>query len=136
MVDMLDKIRTILITKFVDRYKIASTMVGAVIPSIIEKLNPTSKEIKDHEILIVTGVTIEVNVSTIRHAVNLDDKICSCRAWQVTGQPCTHTLSVIAKVSREVHMEDFVPEYYSVDRLRKTCRCFQSNDIQASVATC
>jgi hypothetical protein len=117
---MLYKIRTMLITKFVDRYKIASTMVGAIIPSIIEKLNATSKEIKDHEVLIVAGVTTKVNVSTIRHAINLDDKTCSYRAWQVTGQPCTQTLLVIARLSREVHIEDFVYEYYSVDRLKKT----------------
>jgi hypothetical protein len=117
---MLDKIRTMLITKFVKRYKVASNMVGTIIPSIIEHLNATSKEIKDHEVLIVGGVSAGVIVSTIRHAVNLDGKTCSCRAWQVTGQPCNHALSVIAKLSREVQMKDFVHEYYSVDRLRKT----------------
>jgi hypothetical protein len=50
----------------------------------------------------------------------LDDKTCSYRAWQVTGQPCTQTLLVIARLSREVHIEDFVHEYYSIDRLKKT----------------
>jgi hypothetical protein len=104
IVDMLDKIRTMLVTKFVERYKVASNMVGTIIPSIIEHLNATSKEIKDHEVLIVRGVTAEVTMSTIRHAVNLDGKTCSCRAWQVTGQPCNHALLVIAKLSREVQM--------------------------------
>jgi hypothetical protein len=80
----------------------------------------SSKEIKDHEFLIVGGVTTKVIVSIFRHAVNLDEKTCSCRVWQVTGQPYNHGLSNIAKLSREVHMEDFVHEYYSVDRLRKT----------------
>jgi hypothetical protein len=47
-VDILDKIWTMLITKFVDRYKIASNMVGTIIPSIIEHSNATRKEIKDH----------------------------------------------------------------------------------------
>jgi hypothetical protein len=136
IVDILDKIRTMLITKFVDRYKIASNMVDTIITSVIEQLNATSKEIKDHEVLIVADVTTEVNVSIIRHAVNLDDKTCSYMAWPVTGQPCNHALLVIAKLSREVHMEDFVHEYYSVDRLRMTCMCFQSNDIQASMIMC
>jgi hypothetical protein len=116
---MLDKIRTMLITKFVKRYKVASNIVGIIIPSIIEHLNATSKEIKDHEVQIIRGVTAEVTVSTFRHVVNLDGKTCSCRAWQVTGQPCNHALLVIAKLSREVHMEEFAHEYYSVDRLRK-----------------
>jgi hypothetical protein len=108
-----------LITKFVERYKVASNMVGIIIPSIIENLNATRKEIKDHEVQIIGGVTAEVIVSTFRHAVNLDGKTYSCREWQVTGQPCNHALSVIAKLSREVQMEEFIHEYYSVDRLRK-----------------
>jgi hypothetical protein len=37
----------------------------------------------------------------------------------VTGQPCSHALSVIAKLSREVQMEEFVHEYYFIDILRK-----------------
>jgi membrane-anchored protein YejM (alkaline phosphatase superfamily) len=69
-----------LITKFVDRYKIASNMVDTIITSVIEQLNATSKEINDHEVLIVADVTTEVNVSIIRHAVNLDDKTCSYMA--------------------------------------------------------
>jgi hypothetical protein len=31
---------------------------------------------------------------------------------------------VIAKLSREVQMGDFVHEYYSIDRLRKTMQVF------------
>jgi hypothetical protein len=57
IVDMLDKIRTMLINKFVKRYKVASNIVGIIIPSIIEHLNATSKEIKDHEVQIIRGVT-------------------------------------------------------------------------------
>jgi hypothetical protein len=43
IVDMLDKIRTMLITKFVERYKVASNMVGTIITSIIEHLNSTRR---------------------------------------------------------------------------------------------
>jgi hypothetical protein len=76
-----------LITKFVERYKVASNMVGIIIPSIIEHLNATRKEIKDHEVQIIGGVTAEVTVSTFRHAVNLDGKTCSRRDWAAM-QPC------------------------------------------------
>jgi hypothetical protein len=80
----------------------------------------SSKEIKDREVLIVGGVTIEVTVCILRHVVNLDEKTCSYRAWQVTRQPCNYALLTIAKLSREIHMEDFVHEYYFVDRFRNT----------------
>jgi len=37
----------------------------------------------------------------------------------VTGKPCSHALTLIAKISREVQMDEFVYEYFSVDRYRK-----------------
>jgi hypothetical protein len=35
------------------------------------------------------------------------------------GKPCNHALAVIAKVSSEVNMEDFVHDYFSVERFKK-----------------
>jgi len=37
----------------------------------------------------------------------------------VTGKLCNHALAFIAKLSRDVQMDDFVYEYFSVDRYRK-----------------
>ena len=37
----------------------------------------------------------------------------------MTGKPCSHALAFIAKISREVQMDEFVPGYFSVDRYRK-----------------
>jgi hypothetical protein len=38
----------------------------------------------------------------------------------VTGKPCTHALAFIARPSRKVHMDEFVHDYFSVDRFKKT----------------
>src|SRR5438132_13331110 len=105
---MHDKIRQMIITKFVLRGKIASNMEGIIIPAITNALNAKSKAIKDHEVLICGAMIAEVTVSTIRHAVNLGQKTCTCRVWQVTGKPCSHALAFIAKLSREVCMDNFV----------------------------
>ncbi|XP_062179417.1 uncharacterized protein LOC133884028 [Phragmites australis] len=119
IVDMHDKIRQMIITKFHLRGKIGSNMEGRIIPAITKSLNAKSKAIKDHEVLTCGAGTAEVTVSTIRHVINLEQKTCSCRVWQVTGKPCSHALAFIAKLSREVHMDDFVHEYFSVERFRK-----------------
>jgi hypothetical protein len=60
----------------------------------------------------------EVTMAAIKHALNLGEKTCSCRAWQVYGKPCTHALATIAKVSGEVNMEDFVHDYF-VEKFKK-----------------
>jgi hypothetical protein len=94
-------------------------MVGSIIPSIIHALNAQSKTVKNHEVLICGAGTAEVTVNRFRHVVNLEQKTCSCRAWQVTGQPCSHALAFIAKLSRHVKMDVFVHEYFSVERFKK-----------------
>uniref|UniRef100_A0A0A9D158 SWIM-type domain-containing protein n=1 Tax=Arundo donax TaxID=35708 RepID=A0A0A9D158_ARUDO len=119
IVDMHDKIRQMIISKFVLRAKIASNMEGIIIPSIVKDLNAKNKAIKDHEVLICGARTAEVTVSKVRHAVNLEDQTCSCRAWQVTGKSCTHALAVIAKQSSVVQMDEFVHEYFSIERFKK-----------------
>jgi hypothetical protein len=116
---MHDKIRQIIITRFDVRRKIAGNMNGQIIPSIIETLNDQSKAIKDNEVVKIGDGTAEVTVSNISHVVNLEPKSCTCRAWQVTGKPCSHALSFIATLSREVDMADLVHQYYSVNMFRK-----------------
>jgi hypothetical protein len=40
---------------------------------------------------------------------------CSCKEWQHTGKPCNHALCLItAQEFRDVRMEDFVDDYYSI----------------------
>jgi hypothetical protein len=94
-------------------------LIGRITPTITKALNDQSKNIKDHEALMFGNGTAEVTVANVRHAVNLGEKTCSCRAWQVCGKPCSHALAVIAKVSGEVNMEDFVHDYFSIKRFRK-----------------
>jgi hypothetical protein len=102
-------------------------MDGRIIPQIVRTLNATSKAIKEHDVHLNGHSTAEVIASTIRHAVNLEQKTCSCRVWQVTGKPCNHALAVIAKLDRDVSMDDFVHEYFL---LRGLGRLMQVSSIQ------
>lgn len=124
IVEMHDKIRQMIIKKFVLRRKIAMSMEGRIIPSITKALIDQSKAIKDCEVLRCAHGTAEVTTPTksgalFRHSVNLENKTCSCRAWQVSGKPCRHALVFIAKLSREVQMDDYVHDYFSVEKFKK-----------------
>ena len=112
-----------IIEKFVLRAKIGRNMQGIIIPSFTKTLNVKSKSIKDHEVLLCGAGTAEVTVNRFRHAVNLEQKTYTCRAWQVTGKPCNHALAFIAKLSRKVQMDEFVHRYFSVDWFKKTYAC-------------
>ena len=47
----------------------------------------------------------------------LVDKVCTCRQWQITGQPCPHALAVITS-TRQPDMAKFVDQYYSVQKFQ------------------
>ncbi|WVZ83420.1 hypothetical protein U9M48_030569 [Paspalum notatum var. saurae] len=124
IVDMHEKIRQMIIKKFELRRKIAMSMEGRIIPSITKALIAQSKAIKDCEVLRCANGNAEISAPTksgalFMHAVNLENKTCSCRAWHVIGKPCTHALVFIVKLSREVQMDDYVHDYFSVEKFKK-----------------
>jgi hypothetical protein len=54
--------------------------------------------------------------------VKAESRQCSCEEWQHTGKPCQHGLAVIiAQDVRNVGMENFIDDYYSIDKFRKAC---------------
>jgi hypothetical protein len=55
-----------------------------------------------------------------KHIVKADQKYCSCLEWQHIGKPCQHGLVVIiVQPFRDVGMENFVGDYFSVDKFKK-----------------
>ena len=72
--DMHDKIRQMIIEKFILRAKIASKMSGTIIPAVTNALNAKAKSIKGHEVLICGARTAEVTVNIFRYAINLRQK--------------------------------------------------------------
>jgi hypothetical protein len=55
-----------------------------------------------------------------KHAVKADVGYCSCLQWQHTGKSCQHALVVIiAQNFRDMGMEYFVNEYFSVEKFKK-----------------
>jgi hypothetical protein len=55
-----------------------------------------------------------------KHIVKVAKKWCSCLEWQHTGKPCQHGLVVIiAQPFRDVGMENFVDDYFSIEKFKK-----------------
>lgn len=52
-----------------------------------------------------------------RFAVNVKDRTCTCRRWDLTGIPCVHGISAIWALNEDPM--DYVHELYSVDNYQK-----------------
>ena len=68
----------------------------------------------------IPGVLFEItsNETGRKYLVNLDLRTCSCRAWQSTGYPCSHALSVI--LTRQLSVHDYTESFFTLDAFRKT----------------
>jgi hypothetical protein len=127
-IDLMDRIRQLCMEKMFLRRKISKKLEYKVLPNIIKDLNDRSRGLKytwryshkdggrDDEMLgEVEGVTR--NLIHWRHTVDLHERKCTCRRWQVTGLPCTHALCIITSIRGNI--EDYVHEYYSVAKFKK-----------------
>ncbi|XP_057467040.1 uncharacterized protein LOC130756520 [Actinidia eriantha] len=70
--------------------------------------------------VIWAGETVfEVTVSSIRtYIVDIGQRVCSCRKWDVTGIPCVHGVAAI--ITNKSRPEDFVNEYYHCTTFTRT----------------
>lgn len=123
IIEMIDKIREMIVTKFDVRRRIGNQMEGRMIPSIVKNLNERSKNMTGFDVTRHNDVEAEVSFvnkggQVIRHGVNLQLQTCTCRAWQVCGQPCDHALAFLGYL-RDVDMNDYIHEYFSVERFKK-----------------
>eukprot|EP00267_Zea_mays_P024176 XP_008650545.2 uncharacterized protein LOC103631405 [Zea mays] len=120
---LMDAIRGKIMEKIATRQKIAARLTGRVLPSVINELNIKSRSLK-YTITGSGGLKAEVSGLTRdntpwRHGVDLDKKTCSCGQWKISGKPCTHVIAFITS-RRQVRIEDYVHEYYSVERFKAT----------------
>ena len=101
------------------RRKVAKKLDALVLPHIMKRLNAMTREL-NLEVVECSEEVAEVTAlggSGFRFVVNLQERTCSCRQWQVSGLPCKHALAFITSLSN-THIRNHVDLYYSVDTFR------------------
>jgi hypothetical protein len=121
--DLADKIREMTMELFHRRRWIGERLQGLILPSVMATLKAQTRGFGHLTIVKSDNYLAEVRDSTnclTKHVVKVESRQCSCEEWQHTGKPCQHGLTVIiAQDVRNVGMENFVDDYYSVDKFRK-----------------
>ena len=117
--DFMDKLRQMLMSKWNKRRKIWRKLQGLILPHIIKELNEQSKEVnlKVEECSEEVDEVTAMGGSGFRFIVNLQERTCSCRQWQVSGIPCKHALAFITSLS-DAPIENYVDLYYSVEKFK------------------
>jgi hypothetical protein len=122
-----DKIRQMTMIKMDLRRRIADTQyVGHVItPSMIKALHARARGLR---MKCIRRSTHKVEVTytdtknrECRYPVDLSSKTCSCRQWQIRGQPCIHALFFMTVIGDEIgEVDQYVSEYFSVAKFKAT----------------
>jgi hypothetical protein len=121
--ELADKIRVKIIKLFFKRRRIGDKLEGKILPSITNILNARTRGLSHLSLAKSDYYSAEVqdnnNVLT-KHIVKVAEKWCSCLEWQHTRMPCQHGLVVIiAQPFMDVGMENFMDDYFSVEKFKK-----------------
>jgi hypothetical protein len=121
--ELANKIRVMIMELFFQRRRIADNLEGKILPSIINILNAQTRSLGHLSLTKGDYYVAEVqdnNDVLAKYVVKAHNIYCSCLEWQHTVKPCQHALVVIiAQPYRDVGMEYFVDDYFSVDNFKK-----------------
>ncbi|KAL7168668.1 hypothetical protein ACSBR2_039001 [Camellia fascicularis] len=84
---------------------------GEICPNIVKNLEVLKVQARNCFATYCGDRKFEVDCGDITHIVDLEERKCSCRMWDLSGIPCQHAVSSIF-VQRE-KPEDYVHPYYS-----------------------
>jgi hypothetical protein len=120
--DLADKIREKIMVLWSKRRNIAFRLPeGKILPAIMVQLKANTRGLGHLRIVPCSNWSAEVwdhtSTRVERHIVKLHQRTCSCLEWQHTGKPCQHVLAYVTR-QRGVDLEQFVHDYYSVNRFR------------------
>ncbi|WOG82738.1 hypothetical protein DCAR_0101906 [Daucus carota subsp. sativus] len=114
---MVDAIRCKMMDVMYARRVESSQWLTRLTPFMEEKLKKESVHVHPHPVLISSGNKVEVHGDSIE-VVDIDNFICSCKGWQLTGLPCCHTIPVIACLNRDPY--DYCSVYFTAVNYRLT----------------
>lgn len=60
----------------------------------------------------------EVEHNRVNYVVDMNEKTCGCRKWQMVGIPCVHAACVI--IGKKEKVEAYANEYYTTKKWRET----------------
>lgn len=120
IVQLCDKLREMVMELFRKRRRIGERLQGKILPAIIQELNNRTRglgHLKPHVSSDWSAEVKDTEKDHIRHVVKVVTRECTCLEWQHTGKPCPHALVVLTALPN-VKLEDFLDDYYSVEKFR------------------
>ncbi|KAL4587087.1 hypothetical protein LXL04_011737 [Taraxacum kok-saghyz] len=118
VLDLLDAIRGKLMKRFNKKRMLAKKWNGILVPIAKNHIDDISKNLGEYEVCRSGDNHAEVKCKGKRWEVNLDERNCSCRVWQVTGLPCVHAAAFIG-FTRDTNWDKYVDSCYTIEKVKE-----------------
>lgn len=117
IVTMIEGIRTKLMIRFNLKREGVAGCRWEITPTYAERLEIEKKWSNNYKPICAGPGIWQVSSGQRTHVVNLDERTCGCRKWDITGMPCNHAISAIYKSKQ--HPEDFVHEFFKKEMYKQ-----------------
>ncbi|WOK97486.1 hypothetical protein Cni_G06194 [Canna indica] len=118
LIDMLEDIRCMLMARMHAKKEIMSKSNDDICPSIRKKLEKNKTETNFCHVTPAGNMKFEVQELDRSYAVNLYNRTCSCRYWDICGIPYKHAISCISWLKEDP--DQYVDNYYKRETYLKT----------------
>lgn len=118
IIEMLEDIRSSLMEKHYYKVVEMRDVTDKICPEIRRKLEADQHASRLCELRPAMVGKFEVSIGKDQFVVDVNNRTCACRAWDISGVPCAHACKGILYMEKDP--ADFVHEYYSVQKYLET----------------
>ncbi|KAJ9543479.1 hypothetical protein OSB04_023186 [Centaurea solstitialis] len=107
---MHEEIRVLIMERVDNMHKKASKWKDGICPAIRKKLERNKEQMRFWHVVPSGGDMFEVRHGLDGYVVNMHEKTCTCRIWQLSGIPCPHAVATIYFIHMDP--EKFVSDFF------------------------
>lgn len=117
IVQMMECIRRQLMTWFHERREASMQWTSILVPSAERRVTDAIECARTYQVLRANEAEFEVISHEGTNVVDIRNRCCSCRGWQLYGLPCSHAVAALLSCRQNVHR--FTESCFTVASYRK-----------------
>ncbi|XP_010519970.1 PREDICTED: uncharacterized protein LOC104799254 [Tarenaya hassleriana] len=118
IIQMMECIRRQLMTWFNERREISMQWTSILVPSAERRVAEALDLARTYQVLRANEAEFEVISHEGNNIVDIRNRCCLCRGWQLYGLPCAHAVAALLSCRQNVHR--FTESCFTVATYRKT----------------
>eukprot|EP00262_Sarcandra_glabra_P012136 TRINITY_DN3062_c2_g1_i1.p1 TRINITY_DN3062_c2_g1~~TRINITY_DN3062_c2_g1_i1.p1 ORF type:complete len:750 (-),score=90.17 TRINITY_DN3062_c2_g1_i1:97-2346(-) len=118
IVQMMECIRRQLMTWFNERRETSMQWTTILVPSAERRVSDALERARTYQVLRANEAEFEVISHEGTNIVDIRNRCCLCRGWQLYGLPCAHAVAALLSCRQNVHR--FTESCFTVATYRKT----------------